>query len=94
MVDDLMIAKHIIFTGSVQGVGFRFTAYNTAKRYLLAGMVRNLPDGSVEMLIQGDAKDVSACLEDIKETFRYGLKKTKIQQVPYDSKFTEFNISF
>ncbi len=88
------IAKHIIFSGSVQGVCFRYTASNIAKRYLLTGMVRNLPDGSVEMLAQGDAKDVSACLEDIKETFRYGIKETKIQQVPYDSKYTEFKITF
>ena len=40
------IGKHLIFVGRVQGVGFRFTAYNVAKRYQLTGMVRNVPDGT------------------------------------------------
>ena len=49
------IAKHIIFTGRVQGVGFRFTVYDMANRYQLIGQVRNLGDGTVEMIAQGDA---------------------------------------
>ena len=43
-----MVAKHIIFTGRVQGVGFRFTALRIARLNQLKGYVRNSPDGSVE----------------------------------------------
>jgi len=45
-------AKHIVFSGRVQGVGFRFTCHQIARRYELTGFVKNLPDGSVELLIQ------------------------------------------
>jgi len=41
----VMIARHIIFRGNVQGVGFRFTAVRIAQRHGVAGWVRNLPDG-------------------------------------------------
>ena len=47
------IAKHIIFKGQVQGVGFRYTTHRVAGRYDVTGFVRNLPDGTVEMLVQG-----------------------------------------
>lgn len=39
--------------GRVQGVGFRFFATNLAHRHGLTGWVRNVPDGSVEILVQG-----------------------------------------
>ena len=48
-----MIRRHIIFYGQVQGVGFRYYASHKAEALGLTGWVRNLPDGTVEMEIQG-----------------------------------------
>ena len=48
------IRKHIIFYGRVQGVGFRYYAVNKANQLGLTGWVRNLPDGTVEMEVQGN----------------------------------------
>ncbi len=45
-------AKHVIFSGRVQGVGFRFTAHSTAIQFGLVGFVRNLPDETVDMVVQ------------------------------------------
>lgn len=45
---------HIIVTGRVQGVGFRYSAINQARVLGIKGFVKNLPDGSVELEIQGD----------------------------------------
>lgn len=39
--------------GKVQGVGFRYTALHFARKLNLTGSVRNLPDGSVEIIVQG-----------------------------------------
>lgn len=47
------IRKNIIFSGRVQGVGFRYTAYTLAQAIGLTGWVKNLYDGTVEMEIQG-----------------------------------------
>ena len=46
---------HVRVTGLVQGVGFRWFVRERARRLGLAGWVRNLPDGSVEVLAAGDA---------------------------------------
>ena len=87
-------AKHIIFTGRVQGVGFRFTAYGIAKRYQLNGMVRNLPNGSVEMIAQGDSEDVADCIRDIQESFAGYVSKTETEDAPLAPDLKEFKITF
>lgn len=48
-----IIRKHIVFTGRVQGVGFRYRAKYVASGFGLTGWVRNEWDGSVEMEVQG-----------------------------------------
>ena len=71
-------AKHIIFSGRVQGVGFRFTVHRIAVNHELTGFVRNLNDGSVEMFAQGHPDDISNCLRDIGESFTSRIINTKI----------------
>lgn len=88
------VAKHIIFAGRVQGVGFRFTAHRIALRYDLTGYVKNLPDGSVEMLVQGATDDVNDCLRDISESFAAYIRDTKINDSAPNPQSTEFKISF
>ncbi len=43
----------IFYSGHVQGVGFRYTAKSVATGYEIAGVVRNLPDGRVELVAEG-----------------------------------------
>ena len=89
-----LIAKHIIFNGRVQGVGFRFTTHRMAERHGLTGFVRNLPDGTVEMLAQGPAKDIDACLANIREYFGSYLRDTHINNIPHDPRHMDFRITF
>jgi acylphosphatase len=86
------IAKHIFFSGSVQGVGFRFTAERVAMRYRLTGFVRNTSDGRVEMLVQGRPDDVEDCIRDLQETF--SVRDVQSQQIPVDSSCNDFRITF
>ncbi len=53
-----IIRKHIIFYGSVQGVGFRYYSVNKARQLGLTGWVRNLYDGTVEMEVQGEEQAI------------------------------------
>jgi acylphosphatase len=87
-------AKRIVFVGRVQGVGFRFTAYNIAKRHGLAGYVRNLLDGTVEMVAQGPADDIDNCLSDLNQTFQGDIRETKIEDTPLDADCSDFKITF
>ena len=89
-----MIAKRIFFTGRVQGVGFRFTARRAASRRQLTGFVRNLPDGTVEMLAQGRSEDIDDCIQDLKEYFAGYLKETSIEEIPPDPRYIDFKITF
>ena len=89
-----MIAKNVIFSGRVQGVGFRFTVHRIAGRYQLTGWVRNLPDGSVEMLAQGPAGDVDGCISDIQESFSGYVRGTRITEVPADPRYIDFKITY
>jgi acylphosphatase len=89
-----MTAKHVIFIGRVQGVGFRFTALRMAQRHHLTGFVRNLPDGTVEMLAQGPVQNIDDCIRDIKDYFGGYLRETRIEEIPPDPKYTDFTITF
>ena len=50
----------IIYSGQVQGVGFRYTARTVATGFEVVGTVRNLPDGRVELIAEGDRAELEA----------------------------------
>ena len=54
----------IIYSGIVQGVGFRWRIMNIANRYGLTGIVRNLSNGDVEVQVQGNEDGLNAFLKD------------------------------
>lgn len=60
-----MIRKHIVFTGQVQGVGFRWRARQAAALYDCTGWCRNERDGSVAMEIQGSEEAIGLVIQSI-----------------------------
>ena len=50
----------IIYSGHVQGVGFRYTTKTVAAGFEVAGTVRNLPDGRVELVAEGAQAELEA----------------------------------
>ena len=59
----------IIFAGRVQGVGFRYTACELAKPLRLSGTVRNLTDGTVELVAEGHTQDIDQLVRDLRDRF-------------------------
>ena len=55
----MRIARRFVISGRVQGVGFRWFTKDVAVREGVTGWVRNLPDGRVEALAEGDAESVT-----------------------------------
>jgi acylphosphatase len=49
-----LVRAHVVVTGRVQGVGFRFSTVDQARRLGVHGWVRNQADGSVEVLVEGE----------------------------------------
>ena len=58
----------VYYTGRVQGVGFRYTSRRVAAGFDVAGYVRNLPDGRVELVASGDAEEVDAFVEALRDS--------------------------
>ncbi len=53
------------FSGRVQGIGFRYTAHNIALQHNVNGYVRNLPDGRVEMVVEGPDSEIDEVLTSL-----------------------------
>ena len=68
---------HVIATGRVQGVGFRYWVQRAARELRISGWVRNCPDGSVEGVIQGPKEDLRALLD----VFREGPPHSTVTEV-------------
>ncbi len=62
------VRKHILVSGRVQGVGFRYRTYYLAQNLGLTGWVQNLDDGRVEMELQGDEADMNQFSEGWSKT--------------------------
>lgn len=84
------IRKQIVFSGFVQGVGFRWRALNAANSVGASGWVRNEPDGTVMMEIQGSEEMIEHVIASI-EAGRYikiiTMKAKTIPAVPGDHGF-------
>lgn len=77
-----MVRRHIYFSGRVQGVGFRFQASWAAKQLGLTGWVRNLPDGRVEMEVQGEPFEVDKMIELLQEAMYIRINGIDSIEVP------------
>lgn len=86
-----IIRKHIIFSGRVQGVGFRYTACYLARSLGLTGWVKNLWDGNVEMEVQGDAHSIARLVERLYEGRFIRIDHMDTEEIPVikESSFRE-----
>ncbi len=82
------------FSGVVQGVGFRYTARRLAGRFDVAGYVKNLPDGRVELLAEGTTDQIDAFLRAIDEQMGNYIRKTEQQIATLTDQFPGFEIRF
>jgi acylphosphatase len=85
----------ILYSGHVQGVGFRYTAQDIASGLGLVGWVRNLSDGRVEVVSEGEEKKIKQFLERLEKGFlgRY-IRDTDISWKEPTGEFDNFDIRF
>ena len=60
-----MVARRFLISGAVQGVGFRYFALRAAARHQVKGTVKNLPDGNVEVIAEGDREAMEGFKQDL-----------------------------
>jgi len=73
---------HVIYHGRVQGVFFRATACELARRHPVVGWVRNLRDGTVELEAEGPATGVEELLRDIAAQYEGGITRADRAVIP------------
>lgn len=76
----MRVARRFVISGRVQGVGFRWFAKDVADREGVAGWVRNLRDGTVEALVEGDAEAVTR----VERALRTGPPGARVKTVVVD----------
>ena len=83
--------EHIVFYGRVQGVGFRYYAVNKANQLGLTGWVKNLPDGTVEMEVQGEEPLIDQLIIFLQNRTYIWIEKLDARSIPLldDSSFQE-----
>jgi acylphosphatase len=78
----MTICKHVYYSGRVQGVGFRYTAQHVAQEFDVAGFVRNLPDGGVEVKVEGSPEEVEAFLSALAQRMSGYIEETQVMEKP------------
>lgn len=76
------ICKWVHYSGRVQGVGFRYTAQELSAGYAVAGFVRNLPNGDVELSAEGEPEQVNALLAAVAVRMSRYITDTRIEERP------------
>ena len=89
-----MTQQTVHFSGRVQGVGFRYMTCHLAGRFDVTGYVRNLSDGRVECLVEGEAGEIDAFLDAVAESmsgFIHGQTRT---EAPHSGQYASFGMRY
>ena len=78
------------FSGQVQGVGFRYTTHHIARGHPVKGYVRNLPDGRVELVMEGEETDMDAVVASLKRKWTATSSKIDVSNGKPTGEFTDF----
>ena len=77
----MRVARRLMISGRVQGVGFRYFAQEAAIREGVAGWVRNLSDGRVEAYLEGEADAVTR----LERVLHWGPRGSRVEDVETES---------
>lgn len=80
-----MVRKHILFSGRVQGVGFRYRAVKAAEMYGCTGWVRNDWNGTVTMEIQGTEEQIDQVIRAIERGRFIRIEHMDSRTIPPES---------
>ena len=78
---EMRVARRFVMSGRVTGVGFRYFTQDVAQREGLTGVVRNLSDGRVEAVAEGDAES----LRRFEAALRRGPSRARVEHVEIDA---------
>lgn len=84
--------RRVFYSGRVQGVGFRYTAQRIAQQFAVTGWVRNLPDGRVELVVEGASDEAEAFLNRLAESMSDNIQSVDQYNEAKTGEFSSFQI--
>ena len=87
-----MICHRIHFFGNVQGVGFRYTTCSVARGFEVTGFVCNCPEGSVDLVVEGESGEIERFLESLCDRMSGHIEREEIDTEPASGVFIGFGI--
>ena len=92
MAESERVQAVVTYSGSVQGVGFRWTSTRIATDHAVTGTVRNLANGSVELEVQGEHQAVQSYLAALEERFSRNIKGKRVRWGPASAALLDFRV--
>lgn len=86
--------QEIHFRGRVQGVGFRWTTQRVANRFAVEGYVRNLADGRVQLVVEGEEPEIAGFLQSLEGEMGRYIEDKSVITAPPNGEFRGFNIRY
>jgi acylphosphatase len=90
----MLIRRRVYYSGDVQGVGFRYTARSLGRQREVGGFVRNLSDGRVELVAEGEEAEVRAFLGEVDEAMGGYICGARVVEEAPTGEFTGFGVAF
>jgi acylphosphatase len=85
---------HILISGMVQGIGYRYFVARLASRMHLTGWVRNIPHGEVEILAEGQKAQIEALIQSLRTEHPYAsVRNVKVEWGAFTGKWQGFEIT-
>lgn len=89
-----MERRQLTYSGHVQGVGFRYTTQSIAQRFAVSGFVRNLPDGRVELFVEGLEPELDKFLGELAEQMSGNIRSVDCDRRTALGEFADFTIRY
>jgi len=87
-----MQRRTYFFSGRVQGVGFRYTAQHIAHQHQVTGYVRNLPDGRVELVMEGEDAEMDQVVQSLRQVMNHHIQRVDFSTAPANGEFHQFAV--
>jgi len=89
-----ILNRTVLFSGRVQGVGFRHTTCRIARGFPVTGFVRNLADGRVEAVAEGPSDEVERFFLKVADEMAGLIRETVVRDEPARAQFADFSIRY
>ena len=88
------IRWRVLYSGHVQGVGFRETTRQISSDHDVYGYVKNLPDGRVELVVEGQQRELQGFLDDIQQQLAQRISSHTVDETTASGEFRRFDVRY